>query len=126
MNTAYITTNPHDTRQAAALCQRHEAEGIVTDVFPAWSAVAAAGVIAVVDGTVTLTAAKEGLQLIALGLVPDEIPPSARTAIEAVLSRGAQRGIHVTLLISSADKIPEEWRDQLNIIDPAALAGLGL
>ncbi|WP_067974919.1 hypothetical protein [Mycolicibacter icosiumassiliensis] len=126
MNTAYIVENPHNINTAITLCQRHEAEGIVTDVFPAWSGVAAAGAIALVEGSVQLTAAKTGMQLIVTGYAPEDPIPSARSAIETVLSKGAQRNIHVTLLIDSASAIPEEWRDRLQVIDPAALSALGL
>lgn len=126
MNTAYITPTPHNISTAVDLCQRHEAEGTVTDVFPAWSGVAAAGAIALVEGSVQLTAAKTGMQLIVTGYDPEDPIPSAHSAIETVLAKGAQRNIHVTLLIDSADKIPKEWRDQLQVIDPAALSALGL
>lgn len=126
MNTAYIVDNPHSINTAITLCQRHEAEGTVTDVFPAWSGVAAAGVIALVEGSVQLTAAKTGMQIIVTGYDPEDPIPSAHSAIETVLSKGAQRNIFVTVLFASASAIPEEWRDQLQVIDPAALQALGL
>lgn len=126
MNTAYIVENPHSLNTAVDLCQRHEAEGTVTDVFPAWSGVAAAGAIALVEGSVQLTAAKEGMQLIVTGYDPEDPIPSARSAIETVLAKGTRRGIYVTVLFASADKIPDEWKPQLQVIDPAALSALGL
>lgn len=126
MNAAYITPNPHSINTAIDLCQRHEAEGTVTDVFPAWSGVAAAGAIALVGGSVQLTAARDGMQIIVVGYDPADPIPSAHSAIKTVIAKGAQRNIYVTVLFASADAIPEEWRDQLNIIDPAALQALGL
>jgi hypothetical protein len=126
MNTAYITPTPHNLGTAVDLCQKFEAEGTVTDVFPAWSGVAAAGAIALVEGSVQLTAAREGMQLIVTGYDPADPIPSAQSAIETVLAKGAKRNIYVTVLFASADQIPDEWKSQLQVIDPAALAGLGL
>lgn len=126
MNTAYIVENPHSINAAIDLCQRHEAEGTVTDVFPAWSGVAAAGAIALVEGSVQLTAARGGMQMIVVGYDPDDPIPSARSAIETVIAKGAQRKIYVTVLFASADVIPEEWKPQLQVIDPTALSALGL
>jgi hypothetical protein len=126
MNTAYIVENPHSINTAVSLCQKFEAEGTVTDVFPAWSGVAAAGAIAIVEGSVQLTAARDGMQLIVTGYDPADPIPSAQSAIETVIAKGTRRGIYVTILFTSADAIPEEWRDQLQVIDPAALSALGL